>query len=256
MRSFPIYMTSVALSLAVAMPAVAQERSFNFALRGGAAVAPAYPGSDTYKVNPDLAFTFGALKWGNLNVGSGIGAVPESGFALRGAFRILGDREQADYPELAGLTDIDTAVELGLGVIYRQPNWQAFGEVRKGVTGHSGVTVTLGGDVIFRPDARWTITAGPRVTFGDTEFASTYFGVTPAEAAASSFGAFDADGGALGVGLEVQATYQFSDAWALEGAVAYEKLLSDAADSPVTANGSEDQWKLRIGLSRAFTLNF
>jgi outer membrane protein len=248
---------SIALLFAtLALPAAAQDRSLNFALRGGLAATPAYPGSDELRIGPDLGFTFGALKWGGRQVGNGVGVIPESGLALSGAFRILGAREQADYGELAGLTDIDAAVELGLGLAFRQPNWEVYGEVRKGVTGHSGVTGTLGGDVIFRPDNRWTISAGPRISFGDREFASIYFGVSAPEAAASQFGAFDAGGGALGAGFEVEATYQFSDRWALEGAVAYEKLLNDAADSPITSLGSDDQWKIRLGLSRAFTLNF
>lgn len=256
MRPVSLFIPVVVSALLLALPVVAQERSLNFALRGGVSVAPSYPGSNDFSVGPDLGFTFGALKFGNLSAGAGIGGIPKSGLAFSGAFRILGSREQADYSELAGLTDIDTAVELGIGIAYRQENWQVYSEARKGVTGHSGVTGTLGADLVFHPTSRWTIVAGPRVSFGDREFASTYFGVTGPEAAASRLAAFDAAGGTLGAGFEVQATYQFADVWALEGAVEYEKLLNSAADSPITALGSDDQWKLRIGLSRAFTLNF
>jgi outer membrane protein len=256
MRFVSPFLPVALIAASLALPAVAQDRSFNFALRGGVAATPSYPGSSDFQLGPDVGFTFGALRLGGVNVGNGIGQIPESGLSFSGAFRVLGAREQADNNELSGLTDIDTAVELGFGLTYRQRDWEVFGEVRKGVTGHSGVTGTLGGDVIFRPDDRWTISAGPRVSFGDSTFASTYFGVTAGEAAASQFGAFDAGGGALGAGFEIEATYRFSDTWAFETALGYEKLLNDAADSPITAAGSDDQWKLRIGLSRAFTLNF
>ena len=60
----------------------------------------------------------------------------------------------------------------------------------------------------------------------------------------------------MSAGIEVQGTYFLDDRWAVEGAVSYEKLLNDAADSPITATGSEDQWRVRLGLSRVFTLNF
>ena len=62
----------------LAVPAVAQDRSFNFALRGGVAAVPDFPGSDDYSAVPDLGFTFGSLKWGAANFGNGIGAIPDN----------------------------------------------------------------------------------------------------------------------------------------------------------------------------------
>lgn len=246
----------LASALAAASPAAAQERSFNFKLRAGVGAAPSYPGADTHQAVPDLGFTFGALKLGGIDVGSGVRQIPKSGLAFKGAFRFVGDRDSEDNPELAGLTEIDPAVELGFGLIYRETNWQVFGEVRHGFGGHHGITGTLGSDVIFRPSDRLTITAGPRLNLGNSEYAQTYFGVTPAEAAASSFDAFDADGGLLGIGATVEAIYELDDAWAIEGAVSYERLKNDAADSPITRGGSEDQWSIRIGVSRVFNIRF
>lgn len=240
----------------LAVPAVAQDRSFNFALRGGVGTAPDYPGSDDYSVVPDLGFTFGSLKWGRADFGNGIGAIPDNGLAFRGAFKVIGSRDASDNPELTGLNEIDTTVELGLGVVYQQTNFLAFGEVHQVIGGHSGVTGTLGADLIYRPDDRWTLTAGPRINLGNSEYASTYFGVTPAEATASQFAAYDADGGILGAGISIGATYRIDQQWALESQLTYEKLMNDAEDSPITQVGSDDQIRLSIGLSRAFTLRF
>ncbi len=257
MRLSPTFTLSLVLAAAAALPAAAQERSFNFALRGGVGTAPDYPGSDSYQAVPDLGFTFGSLKWGKVNTGNGIYAIPANGFAFSGAFRYIGARKASDNPELFGLDDIDATVELGFGITYRQTNWQAFAEVRHGIGGHTGVTGTVGADLIFRPDDRWTITAGPRLNLGNDEYASTYFGVTPAEALLSpNFGAYSASGGPLGAGIEIEATYRIDNDWAVVGAVTYEKLLNDASDSPITTFGSDDQWSIRIGLSRAFTLRF
>lgn len=257
MRGFCGFLTiafTAAFVTVAAQPAAAQERSLNFSLRGGVAAAPEYFGSDTTEGTADVGFTFGALRWGGIDIGNGVRGVPDNGLSVRGAFRVIGDRDADDSPELAGLEDIDTAVELGLGLQYQQTRWIAFGEVRKGVTGHSGVTGTLGADFIFRPGDRWLITAGSRFNFGDDEFATTYFGV-PTDSD-SSFDAFEAGGGALGAELAVTGTYFLNDRWAVEGAVSYEKLLNDAADSPITLNGSDDQFRIRLGLSRTFTLNF
>lgn len=242
------------LALGFAAPAMAQDRSFNFSLRAGASYAPEYFGSDSYEVSPDFGFSFGSLRLGGLDIGNGVRGIPDDGFSFSGALKVIGDREADDSPELAGLEDIDTAVELGVGVKFQQRHWSAFAEVRKGVTGHNGVTGTVGADFIFRPSDRWVITAGPRMEFGDDEFTDTYFGV-PA-GTTSTFGVFDAGSGAYSGGVEAAATYFIGDAWALEGAVTYDKLLNGAGDSPITQNGSDNQWSLSLGLSRSFTLNF
>lgn len=254
MRSVFLVLSALTLSIAAALPAVAQDNAFNFALRGGVGVGPEYLGSDTSEAGVDLGFTFGSLSAAGRTIGNGVRAVPNNGVSLRGAFRIIQERTAQDSPELAGLADIDTAVELGLGLTFQQTSWMAFGEVRKGVTGHSAVTGTVGAAYIYRPNDNWLITAGPRVSFGDDEFAETYFGV-PA-GGTSSFAPFNAGGGALGAGFEVTGSYFLDDKWALEGAVSYEKLLGDAADSPITLNGSDDQWRMRLGVSRVFTLRF
>jgi len=254
------YSKSIALAAVVAvgtsMPAAAQDRSFNFSLRGGVAVAPSYMGSDSSEVNADGGFRFGALSFGGRSFGAGIGNVPENGVSVGGAFRVIGSRDAEDDPELFGLEDIDTAVELGLSLTYRQERWLAFGEVRQGFGGHDGVTGTLGADMIFRPSDRFTIAAGPRLNLGDADYANTYFGVSADEAVTSNFAAFDADGGLLGTAFQVQGTYELNDNWAVEGLLSYERLRNSAADSPITLGGSDDQWRLSIGLSRAFTLRF
>lgn len=242
--------------LGFVVPAVAQERSFNFALGAGVGAAPEYMGSDDSEGFVAPTFTFGSLKWGAIDASNGVRGIPDNGLSLNAAYRILNERTAEDSVELAGLQDIDIALELGLGLLYQQTNWLAFGEVRKGVTGHSGVTGTLGADWIVRPNDRLRITAGPRINFGNDEYANTYFGVSATEAAASSFAAYDAEGGALSAGLAVTGTYFIDDKWSLEGVVSYEKLLGDAADSPITLGGSEDQWRIGVGLSRVFTLNF
>ncbi|MEH6831659.1 MAG: MipA/OmpV family protein [Sulfitobacter sp.] len=243
-------------TLMFALPASAQERSFNFALGAGVGAVPEYMGSDNFEAAAFPTFTFGSLKWGPIDAGNGVRGLPNNGFSFGGAFRVLNERTAEDSPELTGMDDIDVGVEIGFGVKYQQTNWMAFGEVRKGVTGHSGIAGTWGADLIMRPSDRLRITAGPRVNFGNDEFANTYFGVTGAEATASRFDAYEATGGALSAGLAVTGTYFIDDKWSLEGVVSYEKLMGDAADSPITLNGSEDQWRIGLGVSRIFTLNF
>ncbi|MEP5728282.1 MAG: MipA/OmpV family protein [Sulfitobacter sp.] len=239
-----------------ALPGAAQDRSLSFALRSGLSAQPDFPGSDNVEVKPDVGFTFGALSWGGRRFGPGIGIGAKTRLSWGSAFRVIGSRDASDAPELAGLADIDTAVELGLGLTYRQRYWQAFGELRQGFGGHDGVTGTIGADVIMHLSDRLTVSVGPRLNFGNANFAGTYFGVNAAEAVTSGIGRFDADGGLLGAGVALEGRYQLKGPWAVEGGLSYERLQNSAADSPITAFGSEDQLRVSIGLSRTFTLNF
>jgi outer membrane protein len=230
-----VFLFAVLSTLAFSMPAAAQERSFNFALGAGAGAAPEYMGSDSYGGVVAPTFTFGSLNWGAIDIGNGMRNAPDNGISLEGAFRVLGERTAQDSPELAGLADIDIAVEIGLGLKFQQTNWMAYADIRKGVTGHDAVTGTLAADWIMRPSDRWLFTLGPRINFGDDEFANTYFGVSTAT---PSFTAYTATGGALSAGILMTGSYYLDDKWSLDGGISYEKLLGDAADSPITLRGS------------------
>lgn len=230
-----------------------------FTVRGGVAASPTYFGSDTYEAGPDFALGFQFLRLpGGGSIGSEDPNAPRTGIAPRGSLRIVKARSASDSPELAGLNDIDLAVELGLGLGYTARNFEAFGVARYGAVGHESWVAEFGADVIARPNDRLTLTAGPRLFVGDDSYAGTYFGVTPAESAASggAFAAFAPSGGALSAGFEIGATYSLNDNWGVSGAVRYDRLLNDAASSPITAQGSADQFSVRLGLVRRITLDF
>jgi outer membrane scaffolding protein for murein synthesis (MipA/OmpV family) len=179
-----------------------------------------------------------------------------SGLGLQGSFRYVGERDSSEFEDLRGLDDVDDALELGVGLAYRQDAYQVFGDLRYGVTGHDSFVGEVGADVFFRPTDRLTLNAGPRVFFAEDSYAQEYFGVSAAEAARSALPAFEADGGALGAGLEIGAEYRLNDSWGIEGAVTYDRLLGDAEDSPITEAGSADQYGVRVGLTRRITFGF
>lgn len=242
---------------AVAQNAPSDGPGLTFTLRGGVASTPEYFGSDEYSAAPDLGFRFNSLQ---LNDGSGFGSpdpwAESLGFNVHGAFRYIGERDSSDFDELRGLDDIDDAVELGLGVGYGTDNFYAFLDARRGFGGHESWVGEAGMDLIYRPDDRWRFSAGPRLFWGSDGYADTYFGVSPSEAASSSLGAYDAEGGLLSAGVEVGARYRINDDWGVEGALTYDRYMNDAEDSPIVEAGSDDQWGVRLGLTRTFRLRF
>ena len=76
------------------------------------------------------------------------------------------------------------------------------------------------------------------------------------ESLASGLDEFQAKGGLLGAGIEVGARYLFNERWGVEGAANWQRLLNSAANSPVTQTGSEDQYSVRIGITRRISLDF
>ena len=227
-----------------------------FTLRGGLAIQPEFPGSDEYRVGPELGFSFGALQFGRFGIGDPNPGLVRAGLGLRGSFRYVGERDSSEFDALRGLDDVEDALELGVGLSYRQDAYQVFGDLRYGVVGHDAFVGELGADVFVRPTDRLTLNAGPRVFFGQDDYAQDYFGVSAAESAASGLDAFDAGGGALSAGVEIGARYELGDDWGIEGAVTYDRLIGDAGDSPITEAGSADQYGVRVGITRRITFGF
>ncbi|MFQ6553152.1 MipA/OmpV family protein [Aestuariibius insulae] len=224
-----------------------------FSFGAGVQVRPEYFGSDEYETQPDFKLSLEEVRFGN---GRSFGGDPADGLSFRGSFRSIGERDSDDFGELDGLDDIDRALELGFGIVYTQPGYEVFADLRQGFGGHESLVGEVGADAILRPTDQLSMSVGPRVFFGSDDYAETYFGITEEEAAASDFDAFDPEGGALSAGLEVGVSYRFNDRWSVDGAVAYDRYLGDAADSPIMEEGSEDQYTARVGLVRTFSFGF
>ena len=234
----------------VAAPAAAP--AFVFSLRGGVATAPEYFGSDEYTVGPDFGFRFHALRLGGLEFGDPDPLATRRGLSFRGSFRYVDEIDTSEYDELDGLDDVDATYELGGGVSYGGANYMVFADARYGIGGHESWVAELGGDIIARPTEKLSITFGPRFLLGDDGYADTYFSVDDDEA--GTLDAYDADGGLITAGVELGARYQFNQDWGIESALTYDKFVNDAADSPIVEAGSDEQWGLRIGITRRFTI--
>ncbi len=232
---------------------------FLFAFGGGLKTSPTYFGSDDYEVTPDIAFGFRFLRLpGDYTFGSRDPDDEKLGFGPRGSVRVVKKRSSEDHSELEGLDDIDTSVEIGLGFGYRNRHFRAHADARYGLTGHNGWVGELAADYVARPNDKLMVTFGPRILFGNDKYASTYFGVTPSESAASrgKFTAFNASGGALSAGLDLTGHYAINDKWALIGGARWDQLLNDAADSPITKQGSADQFTVTFAVTRLFSWGF
>lgn len=210
-------------------------------------LVPRFPGSDETTVRPLPLFGVERLSL------PGVGVVadgPARGVSVYPTFRFEGERKAADNPGLAGLRDRDWGLGLGLGAGLNRKSWRVFGEVLAGTVGYSGLTARFGADRLWSPSAETVLAIGPRVDLVSRDYARTWFGVTPAESAASGgrLAPYAPGGGVASVGLAANWGRTINDRTMLTLGASWDHRLGDTADSPVVARGSRDAVILSAGL--------
>lgn len=228
-----------------------------FHLGVGARAQPRYDGAENYLVYPAPIFRIDYLRLPFFGEVADSEDEKTRGFFFYPTFNVIGERDASDSNSLTGLRNIDTSYEFGLGAGYRYGMFEGFLEVRRGFGGYNGFVGQAGVNAIFDPTDRWNIRTGPRVGFADNNYMDTYFGVTAAEAAASPVinTAYNADAGIRSVGVKALSTYDLTKDFRLHLEAGYDRLVLDAADSPIVENGSRDQFTVGVGVTYRFALD-
>ncbi|SCY49960.1 MipA/OmpV family protein [Microvirga guangxiensis] len=228
-------------------------------VKGNLRAQPTYPGADdlSFIGYPSLSFRRAGTveRFSAPDDGLSFSFLDDSAFRFGAVGRFQGGRYYEDNEELFGLKKIDWAVEPGVFVEYWITDFlRARAELRHGVNGHHGFVADLGLDVVQTFGA-FTVSAGPRLSLGDSDFTRTYFGVTPEEAALNGrVDAYRPSGGITSVGATASASYQWSEQWSTTAFVTYEHLVGDAADSPIVQEfGSESQVGVGLTVSYSFS---
>jgi MipA family protein len=221
-------------------------------VKGNLRVGPSYPGSDEFSVigYPSLSFRRAGTveRFSAPDDGLSFSFLEESAFRFGVVGRFVGGRYLEDDRRLVGLEKIDWAVEPGVFVEYWPLEFlRARAEIRRGFHGHEGFVADFGLDAVQKFGA-FTVSVGPRLALGDSEFTRTYFGVTPVEAALNG-----PSGGITSVGATGAVSYDWSPQWSTTAFVTYKHLVGDAADSPIVKEfGSEHQVGLGLTVSYSF----
>jgi outer membrane protein len=165
-------------------------------------------------------------------------------------------RKVRSDPALTGLGDVKWAVEAGGFAEFWPVDWlRARLELRKGFAGHHGVILDQAVDAIVPLNTMWTLSGGPRMRVSDASGNSRYFDITPEQSLTSGLPAFDAKAGVRSVGAGSKVRYQLSPQWATHAYLEYDRLVGDAAESPlVTQRGSPNQTTLGAGVTYSFDI--
>ncbi len=185
--------------------------------------------------------------------GLGLTTLSFGAISLGPVVRVRGARDAKD--ERTGLRDLGIAIEPGMFVNVWPTRWLRFrGEGRKGVVGHHGWIGDAGADLVLER-GKWLATVGGRAGWGDVHYMNAYFGVTPAEAAASPIinTVYQPKAGLRYRGLETTLAYHWSPRWQTTANFGFHRLASAGADSPIVqAIGKRDELSGGIGVRYSF----
>ena len=243
-----------AILMATSGIATAQDASqYNNSYTLGVLLVPEFEGSDDYQAAPLLGFRFQRdnrwLELRGFDLRANILNSPtfEAGPILN--YR-LGRDDGVENAFVAGLPEIDAATELGLFVAYNVPAGQGgfrfAAEMLRDVSDvHDGRLGTVSAGYGAQVGNNWTIGGNVSATLVSDEYAATYFST-------GGPGGFAAEGGWKDAGIDLSVGYALNDRSSITGFVGYRRLLGDAADSPITQSGSEDQLTFGLGFTRKF----
>lgn len=241
----------------VALPAAAEDTAQPPRTRVGLGpqLVPSFPGSADVVVRPfvDVARARGdqPFEFEAADENFGFPILRSGGFAVGPAINLEGSRKPGDSG--LQLPKVGFTVEAGLFAQYAfSDSFRIRAEGRKGIGGHEGLIGTVSADYIARDRDEWLLAIGPRLTFADERYQRAYFSVAPADSAPSGLPAYAANGGLQAIGLNAGFLRQLSKRWGIYTYAKYDRLVGDAARSPVVkVHGSADQ--LSGGLALTYT---
>lgn len=159
-----------------------------------------------------------------------------------------------------GIRHVNSSFDAGVFLQYWAiPNQLRFrSEIREALSNSSGLVVDVGSDWFQPVGDRWIVSAGPRASFGSAAYMHRYFSISPAESAANgAISAYNASEGLKSVGAIISATYAITPDWSVSIYDRFERLVGDAASSPVTAKlGTPNQNVIGISMSKDFNVSF
>jgi MipA family protein len=239
--------TFLALCPLVQAQSVSQEPAYGLSGRIGLGVAtvPTYEGSPNRRTLavPDLTLSYRSREWGSVEFGQrGLNwnAVEAGRFRFALVAQFDPGRKDKDTStlnptpgdkRLAGMGNVQASTEAGVGVGYGPVMLVARQSL--GERGSKGAQVDMTVEIPWSLSDRLGLRFALGATWADRDYMQTYFGVTTAQAQATSFSVYTPKSGCRKVDASVGAEYAMAPAWKLQANVGFTRLGDDAAASPL-----------------------
>jgi outer membrane scaffolding protein for murein synthesis (MipA/OmpV family) len=253
--------TFIVLSPLVQAQSVSQEPAYGFSGRVGLGVAtvPTYEGSPNHRtvVGPDLALSYRSRDWGTVEFGQrGLvwSAVEAGRFRLSLVAQFDPGRKEKDTStlnpipgdrRLAGMGNVQPSTEAGVGIGYGPVSVVARQSLSE--RGAKGAQVDMNVEIPWSLSDRLGLHFAVGATWADRDYMQTYFGVTAAQAQATSFSVYTPKSGCRRVQASVGAEYALAPSWKLQANVGFTRLGEEAAASPLVGRRRGASAALGVG---------
>lgn len=233
-------------------------------VKANTVVSPRWSGSQdmSFLAYPSLSFRKAGEKprFSSPDDGISIDGISWGGLSLSPVFKYRGGRYDGQNKELHGIHDAKWTLEGGLQATYWiGSNIRTKVEIRRGFRGKDGFEASFGADFVqsFNND-KWTVAIGPRLALADSRFMRYRYGVTALDAKYNTkVTEYRPDAGIKSVGLYASATYKFSDSWSGTLHGGYDRLVGNAAKSPIVKHiGSPNQYMIGLTLAYSFPVKW
>ena len=154
-------------------------------------------------------------------------------------------RRESDDPHLLGLGDVEGTEFGSLFGSYSKPWFSARAGLVTDIGGrHQGTRLALDLDGRFSPVHDLMLSAGPGLTWADSQYTRTFFGIDAGQGDRSGLPTHAAGNGVNLVRFSLGADYRLSPAWAVGLHLTAASLRGDAADSPITERKAQNSFGL------------
>lgn len=234
----------------------------------GIGFAPDYEGSDDQEVIPaplghytwargryvDLGGTSGSERAARLKVNA-LSSDSNGGWELGPLlqYRLKRD-DDVDNDQVSQMKEVDAAIEAGAFVGYAAGPWSASVSFAADISDeYSGYLGYLNGAYELPVNSSFNLTIGAHLTYADSDYMETYFGVDGANSVRSGLPVYSASSGFKDVGLSVTGLYKFNKSWGVLGNLGYTRMINDAEDSPLVNDvGNNDQLSGVLAVTYSF----
>lgn len=228
-----------------------KEWAFGIGLLGR--YSPCYEGADSYEINGSPLFS---ISWHDrffLTSYRGLGAIVWKSDDCKLGLSIgsISGRDEDDADHLRGLGDIDGGASANIFFERAIGNFTLDVHYEHQVTGEdTGFQAHAGLGYDLRISKKITLQSTIKTTYASSDYMDTYFAVSPLQAVQSGYPVYRADAGLKSIGFQLTTAYKLNRHWELQARTGYDRLVGDAADSPMVKNAN--QYQLSAGLAYKF----
>ena len=134
---------------------------------------------------------------------------------------------------LKGLPNIGGTIEVGVVGHVAVFDVPLFAQIRSATSSPQGTLVNVGAYLPLPLGAAFDLTILPTVTWANGREMRAFYGVTEEQSATAGFAAYSPSAGWENAALEVAGDWKVGSGWHLLASVAYQRLLGNAAASPL-----------------------